>query len=517
MFDVSAIDTMRPGPALAAALAAVDPVDLDRAQTLCWLRAWERQSGHDESRRYDVLAHWADLHPALDDETPASAGTKSLSRPDDERAMRPGGVGTPEVAEFAVTDLAVAISCTTGRAEGLLGDALSLWHRMPRLGERLAEGAVSPFKARMVVRAARGLSELAARRLDQRVSTMADKVGPRRLEREVARVLHEVDPMEAERRAAAAREARRVDVTTEPDGDKSIHAHVDAFDGAAFDAAVDLVADILGDLGDEQVKDVRRAAAVGWLANPVAVLALVQRHRALLDGSQPLPWPTSSIPTVTDEDGHTHLKPGLWPMDVPTPHDLIDPSLWPTTTLVIHIDHDTWRQPDGVHPAAGTADLTGQGPITADQVFARLRHSQVVIKPVVDLADEVTWVSDGAAFTGALREAVQLAHPWNPFPYADAETSHRDDIDHTLPHRLGGPTRLGNGAPLRRRLHRHKTFAKGWRVRQPFTGIYLWSSPEGRIYLVDRRGHTHDLGHRDSGRRDGGGRGAAGELTATPA
>jgi hypothetical protein len=61
------------------------------------------------------------------------------------------------------------------------------------------------------------------------------------------------------------------------------------------------------------------------------------------------------------------------------------------------------------------------------------------------------------------------------------------------------PRAAEHGGPLRRRLRRHKTFAKGWRARQPFAGMFLWRSPEGRIYLHDRRGRTHDLGCGDVG------------------
>jgi hypothetical protein len=117
---------------------------------------------------------------------------------------------------------------------------------------------------------------------------------------------------------------------------------------------------------------------------------------------------------------------------------------------------------------------------------------------VIDLDDHLTWVDHSPTFTGPLRRAVHLAHRWNPFPYADTPTHATDDIDHTQPTSRAGPTTLDNAAPLRHRQHRHKTFAKGWRVKQPFTGILLWRSPEGRIYLHDRRGHTHDLDYTDA-------------------
>jgi hypothetical protein len=487
--DVVETDAMAPGAELASALLSADPTALDHRQTLAWLRAAERLQSHLEARRHQVMAHFADLHPAPEE--------TAERRPEmhEEHAVQPGGAGTPPVAEFAVNDVAVGVGCSRGRAEGLLGDALALRHRMPRLLARLRAGEVSGYKVRMILRAAAGASLLAARRLDEQVAPLADKIGPKRLEQQVTAILLQVDPGEAERRARATGEQRCVSVVADADGDRRVFAHVDAFDGLSFDAAVDKVADVLGDLGDGRRKDVRRAAAVGWLANPVAVLALLRRHEAWRSGADPMPWPTSSSGTVVDADGTEHLKPGLWPLDVPSPEDLIDSTLWPATTLVVHLDHDTWRGWDSLWGGEGVADLDGHGPVTAAQAFERLRHSQVTIQPVLDLDDELTWVSDRDTFTGPLRQAVRMAHRWNPFPYADAPTLETDDIDHTRPRGRAGPTTLGNGAPLRRRLHRHKTLARGWRVEQPFTGIVLWRSPEGRIYLHDRRGHTHDLGY----------------------
>ncbi|MGH3382954.1 MAG: DUF222 domain-containing protein [Nocardioidaceae bacterium] len=486
MFDMVRVDAMAPGPQLAQELLTVDPTDLDHEQLLVWLRCWQRFEAYGESRRVEMLGHYADIHPPEQPDRPGRLWA--------ERAQQPGGDGTPQVAEFAVDELAVAAGWSHGRAFGQLGDALDLRHRMPRLFARLAAGEVAPVKVRQVLRAAHGLSQLAARRLDEAIAPIAEKVGPRRLEQEIDKVLIAVDPAEADRRTDAATGRRQVAVSKDEHGNCQILADVDALDGMAFDAAVDHVADLLRDLGDTRAKDIRRAAAIGWLANPAATMALARRHRAWQTGDQPLPWPTSvDCRTDTDPDGHQQLVPGIWRLDLPEPADLIDHTLWPTATIVMHLDPHTWQT------QTGPVDLTGHGPITAEQAFDRLRHHHVTIKPVIDL-DNIHFTGTlGTDFTGTLREAVLLANPWNPFPYADAQSKDSDDLDHTLPRNLGGPTTLDNGAPLRRRLHRTKTFANGWRVKQPEPGIYIWRTPEGRLYLCDRRGLTHDLGKSAAG------------------
>ena len=482
VFDMVAVEAMGPGPELAAVLLSADPGELDAGQTRVWLRAWQRLEAFGEGRRFEVLGHYADLHPPLPESDPGvRAGL--------ETAMRPGGEGTPEVAEFAIDELAVATGCTEGRVYFQLADALDLRHRMPVLFARLRAGAVPASKVRQVLRAARTVPLLAARRIDERIAGVVERVGPKRLAEEVEKALIEVDPAEAARRAAAASDRRGVGVSKDEGGNARIVAEVEAIDAMAFDAAIDKIADMLGDLGDARCKDVRRAAAVGWLANPPATLALVTRHQAWVSGAQPMPWPTASgVATETGDDGEQRLAPGLWRLDVPTPADLIDHRLWPAATVVVHLDHGTWLTEHG------PVDLAGYGPITAEQAFERLRQHRVTIKPVIDLEDQIRWRAPASSdFTGALREAVLLANPTNPFPYADAASKDADDLDHTEPRRAGGPTTLANGAPLRRRLHRVKTFAKGWRVKQPFPGIVIWRSPDGRIYLCDRRGHTHDL------------------------
>jgi Domain of unknown function (DUF222) len=482
MFEAALVDSMPAGAELAQLLLSTDRTSLDEQQSLCWIRAWDRCEAHGEAARYETLARYAALNP------PDTADA-APSGPGREHVVHPGGEGTPGVGEFAITDLAVGVHVTTGRAQNLLGDGLDLTFRMPLLFARLAAGEVSGYRVRMVLRAAHGLSEKVARALDEAIAAVADKMGPKRLEEQIQRVLVTIDPDQAEARAQAAARTNRVSVTGEANGQRSIIGYVDAFAGLAFDAALDKVAGMLQDLGDARVQDVRRAAAVGWLANPVATLALVQRHQAWRNGAHPPAWPANSsgLPTVASGDGG-YLRPGLWPLDVPTPADLLDPALWPAATVYLHCNQTTWDTGRGV------VDVTGHGPITAAQAMQVLRHSQVTVKPVIDLTDELRWISTDDEFTGTLREAVWLANPHNPFPYADAPTRADDDADHIVARNQGGPTSLANGAPLRRRLHRHKTFAKGWRVKQVTPGLLAWQSPQGRIYLCDGYGHTHDLG-----------------------
>ncbi len=80
----------------------------------------------------------------------------------------------------------------------------------------------------------------------------------------------------------------------------------------------------------------------------------------------------------------------------------------------------------------------------------------------------------------------------SPTPPPPAGTG---DIDHTIPFVKpdeGGPpgqTGVGKLGPITRFHHRVKTHGD-WQVAQPFTGVFVWRTPNGRYLLVDHTG-TH--------------------------
>ena len=119
----------------------------------------------------------------------------------------------------------------------------------------------------------------------------------------------------------------------------------------------------------------------------------------------------------------------------------------------------------------------------------------MVVRPVLDPAGVPA--VDSYEVRGNLREAVQLIHPVEVFPYGTVG-SRRADMDHTIPYvplDQGGPpgqTRVANLGPLSRRHHRAKTTG-AFTCHQPLPGMFLWSTPTGHWYQVDPHG-THPLG-----------------------
>jgi hypothetical protein len=253
-----------------------------------------------------------------------------------------------------------------------------------------------------------------------------------------------------------------------------------------FVAMCDRIAQILLLEGDTDPVDVRRSRALGVLANPARALILLERYAArdqasTADGEpvdEPLPCPTCG--------GTGEPKP--FPVD--------PDKLRPKAVLYVRISEEAMRSGTGV-AACGNA---GVGAITVQQAREFLGHCAVSVRPVLDVRDELP--VDAYEVPQTMAEALRLARPSSVYPWS-ATSSTSPDSDHTVPFvpmEAGGPpgqTRIGNLGPMVRFGHRVKTHGRGWRHRQPSPGVYLWRTPHGYWFRVDRHG-SHPLG-RDRG------------------
>ena len=118
-------------------------------------------------------------------------------------------------------------------------------------------------------------------------------------------------------------------------------------------------------------------------------------------------------------------------------------------------------------------------------------HTQLVIQPVIDLADQIQVtayeVPDRLATHTAERDHT-CVFPWCTRPATSC------DNDHVIPYAEGGTTSSDNIAPLCRRHHRLKTHHPGWGYTTLEPGTYLWHTPHGYQFLRDHRGTT-DTSH----------------------
>ena len=107
------------------------------------------------------------------------------------------GPGCPLVAEFCVAELGTVLGVSTLAAKKLIGHALELRHRLPRLWSQVHAGRVSAWRARTVaeatIHAAPALTLEAAAWVDSQVAAVAGRIGQAQLDRLVAEAIKRYD------------------------------------------------------------------------------------------------------------------------------------------------------------------------------------------------------------------------------------------------------------------------------------------------------------------------------------
>ncbi len=132
------IDTLAgPGTGEADALTASD--------LLASIRASRDLENTEAARQLDLAARWADLHPP---ESIHSAAAFTVPGTDHEEPL--AGEGCPLVAEFCIAELGTVLGISSTSAKKLIGHALELRHRLPRLWSQVQSGHVPAWRARSV-------------------------------------------------------------------------------------------------------------------------------------------------------------------------------------------------------------------------------------------------------------------------------------------------------------------------------------------------------------------------------
>jgi hypothetical protein len=475
-----------------------DLVELDATATLAAAEANEHALITAETRRLHIAAHWADLHPG---DAIANGRIRGA-----EHAVRLGGDGTPDVAEFAPAELGCVLRLSDGAAGKLIADALDLRHRLKLTWAAALSRQVPAYQARYLASATRHLSVEQAGCVDACMAPSLGAVSFGRLQTLVDAAIIEADPAGAEQRAAAAAKERFVQLGRSSEhGLKMIIARAAAGDAIWFKATIDRIADILARQGDPDPVEVRRSKAVGILAQPAHALQLLHRH-------QHDPWDGPTEPADHNQEPGPDQEPDREsdPDQASAENDIdadhgeahqslhitqppVDPDkAQPRAIVYVHLSAEA------LTAGTGIARVEGVGPIVLSRLQMLLGgHCQINLKPVIDLPAGHIPI-DCYEIPASLREQILLRYPADVFPYANM-ISRSVDIDHTIAYLTpdkGGPpgqTRIGNLGPHIRYHHRIKTHG-GWQVCQPERGTWLWRSPHQRIYLVNPSG-THPLGN----------------------
>lgn len=394
-----------------------------------------------------------------------------------------GGEGCPEAAEFAPVEFGTALGISSAAAASLIEDALALRHRHPRIWRRVVDGEVPAWRARKVAQATGRLSLAAAARVDDRVADLVETVTPGRLARIVRAAAMDADPDLAQADADGAAGERGVWVgQSNLSGTKTVVIKAAAGDAIRFDAATDHLADVLAHLGDTDTKDVRRAKAVGLLADPQTALDLwsATTDRTVSSGGD------TASGDVVDAVGAARLT-----IAPDTTARVAQPPSSPRPgggahTLYVHVTDQALASGTGVLRVEGH-EVT-LGPMLVSQLSELLGHDRVVVKPVIDLNKRLS--VDAYEIPARIRERVKLKHTVCIFPWCNRPATNRTDLDHTIPYDGTDPpgqTCTDNLVPLCRLHHRVKTHGR-WTYRRLSDGSYLWIGPHGQLYRVDHTG-----------------------------
>ena len=339
---------------------------------------------------------------------------------------------------------------------------------------RVVAGEVAAWRARRVAEQTigRGLTGEAAGFVDRHVAPVAGRIGTGQVDRLVVEAVGRFMPetAEAERRAAA--EGRRFDIDhTQVSfaGTSLVTGELDLADALDLDDAIRSLAGQLADLGSTESWDVRRSLAAGELA----------RRQLTLD----LTTPATHRDPVTDTAAERMPCAGEPRRRRPVRR----------TVLHLHLSAAALAGADPVGRVENT-----RSPVTAEQVRAWCGHpaTQLVVKPVIDLADHVH--VDAYEVPDRIRERLALRDHHCVFPWCTrpARSLHPDragcDADHTTPWRpegTGGPTCTCQLVPLCRSHHRHKTHTT-WTLTVVEPGHYHWTSPHGLRFRRDHTGTT---------------------------
>jgi hypothetical protein len=432
--------------------------------------ARERKTAEEQAAAdlLDVAARWADLHP------PESIhDAASFTVPGCEHEEPIAGDGAPLVAEFCVAELGGVLGITSTAAKKLIGHALELRHRLPRLWDQVHAGAVPAWRARAVaevtIHTSPALTAEAAGFVDAQVAAVAGRVGSAQLDRLVAETIKRydlavADPTSDPEDGYLAVDPRHVTVNKEDvhyAGTLRIEAEVDIADAFDLDRAVAHGAEVQKALGSTLPLDARRAKALGELARTQTALDVVLRDGCVEDAE-------------ADE-----------------------PNLPAAREVVIHAHFDATFSGDvTVFGPTGRME-NGQRLVLLDQIqsWCADTHTLVTIKPVIDLNAQLT--AQGYEIPARLREQVQLRDRTCVFPGC-TRPARGCDVDHIVEYDHDaeaegrpqpGPTQTDNLACLCRFHHRLKTHA-AWTYRMVEPGVFEWTSPHGHRYRRDRTGTT---------------------------
>src|SRR5689334_18154184 len=146
------------------------------AQVLAFAREQQHAARVAETNVLLAALQWAEQHPV-------ESIIDAACVPGTQQQLAVAGPGAPLVAEFCVPELGAALGMSTDAARQLIGDALELAHRLPRLFDRVRRNDLPAWRARRIAQATMSLTREGAAFVDAQVAAFAHKTGTAQLDR----------------------------------------------------------------------------------------------------------------------------------------------------------------------------------------------------------------------------------------------------------------------------------------------------------------------------------------------
>ncbi len=495
-----------PGPvrAVRTAFALGQPADgMSPGAVLAGLseQAWQHGlAGLDEDQLTGMLQA-ADRLAAWSAALRLAAVSQLAGRRQDAAQVSGDGRGLEHLRD----EIAMTLTLTGWSADRLLGLAVAL-DRLPLTQAALATGAIDERRAEVIADELAGLGAEHIAAVEERLVPGAAAQTTAQLRQAARRAVIAADPGAAKRRKEKAVKDARVETFTEAAGTAAL-AGRDLPPAAVLAADTNLTSLALNmrSAGAEGTLDQLRARAYMHLLSGQPAASLCP----------PAPCPPAPRPPARCPPTPPHAPPPQPGPGLPAMRGVIHLTLPLATWLGWSqapgeaagygaLDADDSRAVAamlGAHPATTwCVTLTGRAGRPVAHGCAGTRPSpaapraspvsaadgpgvpdwlgQVKIEPLQ--AARCTHPREGRGYQPgpALRHLIQVRNPTCTAPGC-RRPAQRCDLDHTVPHHLGGRTCECNLGPLCRRHHRCKQ-VPGWTLTQTSPGTFTWTTPAGR-------------------------------------
>jgi hypothetical protein len=381
------------------------------------------------------LAEFAGARPAAQlDRQPGQTGAMSAAT----RAARPEVL--KQVSEWAVDEVAAALSITANAAQAQLVDSLVLDQRLPATRALMAAGELSPAHTRQLINIVGPVADDALRAdIEAHVLRLRGRKTPPQLGDCARRIVLRKDADAAGRKLLAAVRERGVRLYDRRDGTGTVAIDLPLPTAAAIYRALEAYADTARGEGDERTKQQRMADCLADLilrpgesgTPPVTVaLTLVATLETMLGGAEPGQVEGMLVPAeMVRELAYTF---GLLPRPAPDLTDLPDepaPELVPETQVEPAPEAGTHLEPPSNESSSPDPD---REPTPVDDrtlsewmALAAARHAAAVR---AGLGGAKQAILDGVWSDGELRGLLDLGALIDVHRLAGTGLSHRPQI-----------------------------------------------------------------------------------------